>query len=511
MATNIDPKMVLIVLGILTVAAILSQFGDLSKSVAGGFTTLSISPADILSNDPTLNGKAIVLNVIADGSGEYASGTLSKGTTLPSNNGVTANDFTIQISAISEQCTYPLERINTALYTFYSQQKGFGSILLSSDRDNAARTWCDSLSGTTVGYIGFRSGNTAYIDQYYCVKASPTYSNANILQKRLDWNGKVIFKTSDGKQVETPISNTNPLININNVLYGKWVGSITSGEYCPETSQAAAIYATGQQTYKIIDAFQLSQYRTKASNINYVWTCINNNADNVQRCINEQVAAHDAAVNSLPAQFRGYQISGSNAVMPLSKLIQYPQFQFIVKADWIGINIPVADIKLLSCSKAQGPAAQNQVMNVEVQNTGLVDGTASFRLMEPCTHDILTAVNTYLIPANSKQTYQFVVQSSTEAHEVCNLQATNRVGTTSAIQCRLDSTVPSSLPTVTFQGGGDGTGCPTGYKLSTVDNIKICIKESTGANISAAQIVLVLAGLLILGGGFMAFTKGKKR
>ena len=80
---------------------------DISSVLSGGWTTLSLSSVNVVSNDPDLQGQAWILNVIHNGAGQYAVGNFNKDQ-ITDEGKKALYDFKLTSELKQETCNYPV-------------------------------------------------------------------------------------------------------------------------------------------------------------------------------------------------------------------------------------------------------------------------------------------------------------------------------------------------------------------------------------------------------------------
>mgnify|MGYP001490943584 CR=1 FL=1 len=518
-----------VVLTILVVA--LLQFNALPGSVTG-FGTISISPVDIVSNDPTFGGKTILMSVSVNGKGENAVGTLYANTQLRDGSS-TADSFTIKTTPTEENCRYTAVRGSETIQQLSYQTKEFLNYL-PQDRDTVAGQWCRGLTGGTGDAIGpYYCDGCAAKATYVC----PVFSSGSYIGDwagtGLDFKTNVEFSTGSGKSVSQIVSTDNPSININNVVRGSWIGSLNAANFCPDAALGKPVYTAQSKIWKVIDSNRYAEYRA-ANNYASIRACFLNSISYgqdldplrqrtpailqaLQNCIGGVNGKATAAETSVPYSFRYYSATDMGGTIPsglikvsmLDTPSQYPVLQFYVKADWIGIYIPVSQPQASNCRQDPSIADAASVVNLKVDVKAIgADGNYYLRMDPACQIQPAFGANYFYIPKDSTQTLAFPFVSGRGVSQGCSITVVDRndASKSSITACQInlrDVPLPSApLPTV------PPNPCPSGFVL---DN-GICRAPITPANTgSSFSIVLaVLGGLALVVLYFLLSGRGGK-
>lgn len=358
-------------LGIILVVIILflAMTGFKSPLSTAGFSALSLGSVNFNSNDATVGGQAWLLTVSQNGAGQYATGTfkLSDGQT-------TSDSFTLKLS---------LDQ-NYATYKIYSQ----GTYIKSVDWIKATYNPFSSTGGcnSAVWSNWFHPSSVSLLGDVYCynfknVGVYGTIGSANInFQSRINVDGSGGADSCTITNVGTTACYSN-----NGKVQASWTGSLVSGQSPPQPTDQniIAAYDTSTGGWKTASGTAYDNYKGYSllnclSTQNDKSNCFNNYntlSSNIMRGYPFISSGGDTATTS------GSQTNGQ-VTLNLPKQVQFPVITMRIKADLIGINIPVGKPKIISLTSSDFQTGQTGIINALVQNVGNAQG--SFDVSASC-------------------------------------------------------------------------------------------------------------------------------
>lgn len=432
--------------------------GGLPFSVGGGFTTLSLSQTDVVSNDAFLNGKTYLMSVSATGAGEYATGRLGEDTKL-TDGSLLSDEFTVKLSAVDEKCDYLVSQTSSGYIkeSWYSE-KDFGFFGSQKDAEN----WCfNELKGSKVsqGYIcsGCASASTRACWDY------TAKADTSILRTpSVKWKSTITVESASGS-VSDSIGDEKTAVNVGNanVVYATWAGNLQSNTYCTESSKGFVVYLDSGK--KVNDEVAVEKYLNSNPDQTFD-SCMSVEANknilrftstpNFFNCKANYNSLSNAALNTESSEFAAgdYKFVGSSVQTSYKQNIFYPQLSLRVKADWLGVYVPVTTPFLTNCRQSAGVEInEDNVVTASLKNNGNVDGSIAVSL-ENCPVSVVEGNTQYysLSPSESADV-KFTLRSASETHSACTLRAYDRSGAGSSSSCSLsiDFSVPSASPTGT--------------------------------------------------------------
>jgi len=217
---------------------------------------------------------------------------------------------------------------------------------------------------------------------------------------QFDYTAKVIVTNNKGEQLVGYITPTSTSTNINNVVNVKFVGNVLSNTFCPVPAvENVAVKDTATGKVKFVNKLDYDAYVSELDNFlkvdvdHYVFTYrssttvirqdpavggdttfktmsdLNNKLNNMYRTNNN---LENCVVDSSQTKIK----------CSVSTIPTYPELQLRVRADWVGVYVPVGKPEILGISKPS-TIVENTFIYTEVQlrNNGAAD---SFDLMYKC-------------------------------------------------------------------------------------------------------------------------------
>jgi hypothetical protein len=380
----------------------MSFLGSVTGVALPGGTTLSISNVQIVSNDPTINGKAIIWTAVADNTGESGSATISpsafNSTERPT------NSFDVGLQLQSYGCNYPIQETNDVVYKYVIKQ-------------SPAREGCPS-SGSC-----WWSCPPAYPDATY-VYVAATYSSSAVCNYIIkepiyrigfisttpvyDYSVKasVVNGGNTISGVITPQVSTTTLTDSSGAILGKakFAGNVLGNIGCPSPSSDTIAMrpvntnnykATGLPYYNNWITFKIS---TEANLNQDMSTCIHKDCSycgtsymHCESTVESTIATYNTQVDTL-----------YNSKPPISNLCPFnvvtnqtpiyactpvtpailPMVQFIVKADYFSLYIPSSKPKITAFQST--PILEGGMNNYHVKVKNIGDVTDAFKLEVDC-------------------------------------------------------------------------------------------------------------------------------
>lgn len=364
-----------------------------------GFSILSISNIDFLSNDATINGQAFVMNIV-DGGGQYAVARTDVTPDMVQKQTVSdvtsKNTFTVKLESSDQVAQYKITRTATPIYSLTDKQ-------VTSNPLQSVDYQCTTTFGTTNFFWAKREGITVHC--LYKV----TDAMLGDIQSYPDLNFNATFTVAKGTEsYSKQISNTNIAdgwIDNKNLVYVKWNGNLVSGEAPPQSTGRRAVYSYGINAWKVVDSDAISQYLAYQS----VTTsdCIN---FGVAQCLSTFNAKETSALNTQkPLYSTGGTVAYTSGAensgvvkLSLGKKFFYPSFTMRINANWVGVVVPVGIPKITSASSKCFQTGQDGIITVNVQNIG--DSTGTFSYSAQCSQPVSSTSTVQRITLSAGQT-----------------------------------------------------------------------------------------------------------
>lgn len=479
-----------VLIGIILMAS--GNFPGLSTS---GFSTMSLTQANLESNAPSgspFTGKAWLLTVRLGGLGQTAFGSFSPSDVQDETSGdvTTTKDFTISVNQQDQECIYPIQNTNQFVPVkkwAYQRWVYFFNCDLS---DATSR----GISSSSLRYTIKPSGSL-YCYAVYSTEQAPVgiYGKTDI---RIQANVDIEAGSRSGSyKIDSTGSSQGP---VSDFAYVTWDGNLNTGKSCPYTTDIPyrPVYRNGQWINGDKQAYDLyvSKFNEGAQStflgggdeiIDYI-SALNSRADN-------------AMVSRSFGSFenRGSQ-SNARLVSALSSPIQNPVLTFYIKADVLGIHQPLPEIKLSSASSDCFKTGEDGFVSLKAKNIG--DETGTWNFYGTCDQSFsVREAREYSISAGSEKTITLPLSASASSKTTgsCTIFAESPAGTeqitTSVcvdpqITCEANQLFcgVSGGNSVVKQCSADGATssikeiCPTGQVCVASGSSASCKAEGTG-------------------------------
>jgi hypothetical protein len=378
---------------ILTLICIIS----LTFSIASGFafSTLSVSQNDFVSNDNYLDGKAWLLTVSEDGNSQSAKGTIQGEKLKTDDGGYAKSDLTIKTEVTEQSCDYNLrQNYDPDIYVYNLQ------LIKSNAWSWELDKYIDQCEDKSQGAWGFIEGKyNYYIYNVYCLTKHKIGVPGSIKSPTTNFEAKLTVQKDSDSKTATISSTSAKSVKLSNVAYAHWAGSLSSGEQCPDPGSEGYMIVHDETGNWVLTKSRLYDsylsykqntfddfiYDDMADEISR-WTGVSiDTIDNLQSRINDLNSRANNAITEFGySDFRvtSNSLSSGQAHIELDRTIQFPVITMHVKADWLGIVIPVGEPKITSISAEDFEEGKNGQIKVTVKNIG--DATASFGISASC-------------------------------------------------------------------------------------------------------------------------------
>jgi len=371
-------------------------------------TITSVSKVEFISNDPVINGKAFLVDVTLEGSSQYLKGKIYKSnldrvTTTPEK---VAQGFELTFSLPEQTCRYPIESTGQVIYRLMYEKKAF---LFGVGADN----FINECQNKPYPYIWW--GKKPWTWDYFCAWLSPEAQIGKIPRHILSFKTILTMKTDDGKIAKGTISNLGVKSlwlksNGNNVVYAKWTGLLWSGLSCPAyEANYGAIWINGE--WRIVDKSNIEKYLTNNDplvldkKLTYDPSSVETEASIWNHWTNE--AETQATLRNV--RFEGKRdIHNGQIIYIPNALLYYPTLNLRIKADWIGVVVPVGEPKITYLpSKIEFTTGETGYIEMRVKNNGY---KSSFGFDIRCSDPISLKEPVGRIPFNSGEEKTVVIK-----------------------------------------------------------------------------------------------------
>src|SRR3990167_6478411 len=357
-------KLILGIAVLLAVAVlILSQTGfDLPFAISGT-NTLSLTQAQLQSNNNFLSGKVWLLTFSSGGLGQKYTGTFSPSDvqSTTSDSSTTTKDFTLDVQYSDQTCNYAIQQTSLNKPIYDIQEITWTSIPFTAPCNfDEAHEKGLTIVLYTKGFL-----LTCHALGYNTQSPVGNLQNPNLESEftiNINAGGKTASKT-----INTLSESTQGAIG--DFAYASWGGNLVSGQSCPSQSTYKSAYVNGN--WKTISS---SAYANYISQINAIpptsesaWNIYVSNLKNAVAQSKQSLTF--GSINS--------QTSLTNAVVKitLQNQIQFPVTTLYIKADTIGIYTPTPEIKLVNADSSCFATGEQGGITVNLQNVGQETGT----------------------------------------------------------------------------------------------------------------------------------------
>lgn len=367
--------------------ALIIYLGSPYFSVVGGFTTLSIDEVTIESDNEYISGEVIQITTSVDGSARSASGTFSEASGI-----LFEKMFTITQTA-ETQCEYQITEESFAV-------KDWKTVSTVSTVKSATCTLksvgascnCDSVDGYTVqkGTIT-KAYRTDYYSYCKSICTCPAYSNTNLGSINFfsssttyitEVNTTLEIDGEDAQEISLTSQNTQGQTED---MYVRLIAPSSGWATCPvPASDVVAYRAKGSADFELKADYLAQNVITRCSDISYY--------SDVETC-------NSAIDQFLDSEYSGFytceteDIDGTTTkvICTPEEAPVIPNTEIIIKADSIGIIIPVGEPNIISLEAGVCDAAEDCYVTATVKNDG--EDEDSFDLTIQDLSSISTSVN----------------------------------------------------------------------------------------------------------------------
>lgn len=495
---------------VLMLLLILSSCSQLPFST--GFATLSVDKTSFESNDPFVNGEAWLLNVVQNGDSQFATGSFNAEAVADEGRQAT-NDFTLTLDSSPQTCQYDMTATNNlvnGVQIIYTDEYTFSISTRPEDCfGNDGDLWVSKKNA------GFTTKFT-----FYCVQYINEAQVGNIQFDKLAFETDVILKTSQ-ETLSGTISNAGATsVTLGSgKAHASWVGNLVDGRDCPSPSDND-VRSAYTNDWIFIDDLEYQSY--KSYDESGFRTCLTQALDEdrgtIQGCINNYNSLKSNALREV--KFRAFggesattdgTTSNGKANIELSSAIQYPMITFRVRADILGIKVPVGEPKIVSDDCTDFSTGTKGFIEADVKNVG--DDTATFSVYADCEAPIQmsgTNIKIQVEPDEVKTVFIPVTGQTNEGSEKssCLIVAqdsenSNRVDTESTT-CEV-SKILSCVPDSERCNGEELQICSLDGTWNNVEGATECgdvTPPPEGLNtkliVGIISLILLIAGIIVI-------------
>ncbi|MDD5453997.1 MAG: hypothetical protein PHW62_00655 [Candidatus Ratteibacteria bacterium] len=419
---NIATPVIIAALLVLVIAALLVSTGivDIRNLKLGaitgssGFTVNSITSPAIISNDQDLANANFLISVTVNGGGQSIVGTIGESDFqrwLP--NLDVKYPLEISMGGISETLKYPIRNDGTQI-TRYTFTKVYRKDFWNGAQCLGSHASCIVVKDI-AGYSGTGNDMVILVDEVpvgvYGSFGNPEYQwkgqmtvsiNSIPITQTIgsaESAGSLDFKNSAGEQI----------------VHASWAGNLLTGQAWPNQNNFIPTYSYTTPKWKVADKKYLTPYLSNREDVvaqlavvqSKIDTCYKNidtndpycakprddllSAINVYNANEDILESQDSVITDVSSTGGGEivkSITGGlndgTVIESTDRRIASPVLQLIVKADKLGVLIPVGKPEIVSIDVPSFSSGDNKgVAIVTVKNTG--SGTGTFSATFPAT------------------------------------------------------------------------------------------------------------------------------
>ena len=406
-----DLKDVIVILGIFFIASLALSpsyikgkgvfFGQIYQAIANffqlskGMAILSISPVDLVDYETHLKSKAWWLTVVQSDFSDYVVGEISADKITGKDGEKAKNGLKITMEVNQMTCEYPI-RADDIIYR--AEWKRFDLDWWECLRlDYSAKLkQCDGWIKKTPYAYGYKTWTRCKV---WCLKLTPEAWHGELGDPITHFKSTIYISVNgDTEKATINTKKQTEFISENNLVYGRFVGYLSTKESCPVRNVPDAMHKDNK--WRLIDPDSYRHYREKLTNAESCWATVESD-ETAKMCVNE---INNALDSIQPAELRtpsGHYaqptggLNDGKAILELEKLIRLPMINMYVRADWLGVVMPKGKPKIVSVeSQPFDPRRGNGIITVEVQNVGNARG--SFGVYAVCPNPFSTSGTEYI-------------------------------------------------------------------------------------------------------------------
>lgn len=432
------PALLAGILLVISVAYFLNSQGMLPFQIATGGTVLSISKAQFVSNDATINGPAWLVNFVANDQGQYIQ-------EIGADAKPVQNPLTVKFSVDKQDCVYPFQSTSQSIYLLTVREKDWVTVfwgtytpqpsLLDPNPKPITKTVDD------VCARNFGDENPAYLIAgnkipgtliLQCVYKYPKAVIGNI--------GDSAFKFETTVDVFAKGQTYSAKINQNqqsawlggDKVQVSWVGHLSSGEQCPTAiaQKISSIYVNNIG-WKTVEEQYVNDYKIESASFNSFLSLnpgggelnLKNRVIQYNNVANLAINANKGMVSAGGTTARVFSYSSNNgsAVLSLNKLIYYPELSLRIKADWLGVAVPVGIPRItpISCESFKTGDAFAGSAEMKIKNVGDSQGSFVYGITCPSNFEQSGVSQTITLrPSEEKTVFIPIVAEATGLEEI---------------------------------------------------------------------------------------------
>ena len=378
-------KMILsfmIVMSIVVLAGGMLLISPYLMSIGQDFTVKSISTTKIISNDADVAGAFFMVDTILGG-GQHIVGEVSQSDFKHMSGYETKQPLTIKADTQTEIIDYRIINDNRGIYKYTVTQM----------------KTCPTSTAYKIPLTGRWMGIPIF-NEFICVSKLQYATKGSFDNPSVSFDADITLKVG-AKEITEKIgshsSSVSFIDNGNTHATAQWTGSLVTGDQAPNQDNYAPyfyseFYGANNKWYvaKSLDynEWMASETTTDSQLQQYVAHPDDFNCDSAEHCTRiienlvdtpnwrmNKILNSDYKISTYADKINEESSTGSSVRVMLDRNINAPNILFRVKADWLGVNIPVSEPIIVSVSSTEFGSGEQGRINVQIENRGDVGAT----------------------------------------------------------------------------------------------------------------------------------------
>jgi len=423
----------IIVVAIIGVIAFAAMNGLIPASFEGvGFSTLSISNANVETDSNVLSGQQWVVTIVQDSSGGSLSGrfTPEQVKSKTSTGQSPQEAFTFKMDMTKNQVEYPIRAVHGDFDYGKIYQVAFYDMgsYIGASREERLNTCLTRVNG---GYDVINLDSPVY-SSWICLQKFQVGTFGEADAGTQYFQSTATISKDSGQPYSSQIDNLGATsVNLGSVANLKWQGNLVTGQQVPVPTAQDVCFINYNQTGNW-QAISCNNYNTWKSLYTGYAGCLGikqkfgtggsectNDINNALTIMKQQKSFMVSGGSQ--AQTTG-QMGNGVVILPLPKQFSFPVFTLRIKADYIGIVIPAGIPKILSASSEKFSTGGTGLIKTTIRNDGSSLGAfdVSAVCQSPFTSNDRTRIN--LNPGQTGDVYLKVIgETQNEATNFCRI------------------------------------------------------------------------------------------
>lgn len=381
--------------------------------IGNGVTVSSISPSKVISNDADIASTNFIVSTILTGAGQSVVGSYTPDSFVATEKSTSTNGLSYQPSYNFEFGANNIQQ--TASYSIlasYQQYYEYSIQKIPCVKDILGFACSKPAPACPIGGNSQEIGTFATVSTQtrWCLVETPKGGFGSIQPPSLKWSAD-LFMTS-GNPTKSLLQHLDIVApNIQSVSNSKsnvdfydgstyrgsaqWVGNLVTGNNPPNQANYAAVFFQDSSTWSVIPLTTYTGYNSARTALLTTIASVKQSGWNFlgisttsESAIDQKLTNTLQYINSYETNIDGAKYSSQGLATPtgstlgngviniqLSQPVINPYVVWLVRADWLGVKIPVAKPTITSVSCPTFVSGNVGAATVSVRNDGSVDGS----------------------------------------------------------------------------------------------------------------------------------------